>query len=54
MSRKWREQQAESIRRRDEASTQKRKETIAKAERSIDVFYEGYNAKKESQIKENK
>lgn len=33
---------------------QKRKETIAKAERSIDEFYEQYNAKKERQIKENK
>lgn len=52
--RKWREQQAESIRQRDEASAQKRKETIAKAERSIDEFYEEYNAKKERQIKENK
>ena len=52
--RRWRKQQAESNRQRDEASAQKRKETIAKAERSIDEFYEGYNAKKERQIKENK
>ncbi|KAF8511535.1 clathrin light chain-domain-containing protein [Gautieria morchelliformis] len=51
---KWREQQAESIRQRDEASAQRRKENIAKAESSIDVFYEEYNAKKERQIKENK
>ncbi|KAF8584309.1 hypothetical protein K439DRAFT_1411253 [Ramaria rubella] len=50
----WREQQAGSIRQRDELSAQKRKETIAKAERSIDEFYEEYNAKKERQIKENK
>jgi hypothetical protein len=42
------------IRRRDEASEQKKRETIAKAERSIDEFYEQYNAKKEKQIKENK
>lgn len=54
MSRKWREQQAESIRLRDEVSAQKRKETIARAERSIDEFYEEYNAKKERQIKQNK
>jgi Clathrin light chain len=54
VSRKWREQQVESIRQRDEASAQKRKETIAKAESSIDVFYEEYNGKKERQIKENK
>jgi hypothetical protein len=54
LHRKWREEQAESIRKRDEASAQKRKETIAKAERSIDEYYEDYNAKKERQIKENK
>ncbi|EIN06780.1 clathrin light chain [Punctularia strigosozonata HHB-11173 SS5] len=50
----WREHQAEQIKVRDEASKQKRQETIAKAERSIDQFYEEYNAKKERNIRENK
>ena len=50
----WREKQAEEIKKRDEASQARRQETIAKAERSIDQFYEEYNAKKERNIKENK
>ncbi|EJD08403.1 uncharacterized protein FOMMEDRAFT_74206 [Fomitiporia mediterranea MF3/22] len=52
--RAWREKQAEEIKKRDEASQARRQETIAKAERSIDQFYEEYNAKKERNIKENK
>ncbi|KIJ31267.1 hypothetical protein M422DRAFT_186238, partial [Sphaerobolus stellatus SS14] len=51
---KWREERAEAIRKRDEASEEKKRETIAKAQRSIDEFYDNYNSKKESQIKENK
>ncbi|KAA1470431.1 hypothetical protein DENSPDRAFT_836229 [Dentipellis sp. KUC8613] len=50
----WRERQAEEIRKRDEASKTKRQETIAKAERAIDQFYEDYNAKQTRNIKENK
>ena len=53
-TRQWREAQAEQIKARDEASKQKRQETIAKAERSIDQFYEDYNSKKERNIRENK
>ncbi|KAG8745579.1 hypothetical protein FRC12_014512 [Ceratobasidium sp. 428] len=52
--RQWREHQAEKIAQRDEESKAKRAETIAKAERDIDKFYEEYNAKKERQIRENK
>ncbi|KAL5483289.1 CLC1 [Sanghuangporus weigelae] len=50
----WREKQAEEIKKRDEASAVRRQEAITKAERSIDQFYEEYNAKKERNIKENK
>ena len=42
------------IQARDEASKQRQQETIAKAERSIDQFYEEYAAKKERSIRENK
>ena len=52
--REWRERQAEEIRARDEASKAKRQETISKAERAIDQFYEEYNTKKERNILENK
>ncbi|KAI0709627.1 clathrin light chain [Fomitopsis betulina] len=50
----WRERQAEEIKARDEASKRKREETVSKAERSIDQFYEEYAAKKERNIRENK
>lgn len=53
-NRKWREEQAEAIALRDEESERKKRETVANARRSIDQFYEEYNAKKERQIKENK
>lgn len=53
-SREWREKQAEEIRARDEASQVKRQETISKAERAIDEFYEDYSKKKERTIRENK
>ncbi|QRW12442.1 clathrin light chain [Ceratobasidium sp. AG-Ba] len=52
--RQWREHQQEKIAQRDEEAKAKRAETIAKAERDIDKFYEEYNAKKERQIRENK
>ena len=52
--RAWRDKQAEEIKRRDEASHARRQETIEKAERAIDQFYDEYNAKKERNIKENK
>jgi len=50
----WRAKQQEEIRRRDDASELRREETIAKAERAIDKFYEDYNATKEKNIKANK
>ncbi|TCD65563.1 hypothetical protein EIP91_002483 [Steccherinum ochraceum] len=50
----WREKQAEEIKARDEASKAKREETVAKAERAIDSFYEEYSKKKERNIRENK
>nr|VWP01385.1 Polygalacturonase inhibiting protein (Polygalacturonase-inhibiting protein 2) (Putative polygalacturonase-inhibiting protein) [Ganoderma boninense] len=50
----WREKQAAEIKARDEASHAKRQETIGKAERAIDQFYEEYALKKERNIRENK
>ncbi|KAF5355568.1 hypothetical protein D9758_006340 [Tetrapyrgos nigripes] len=50
----WRKKQAEEIAARDEASKARRQETISKAERAIDDFYEEYAAKKERTIRENK
>ncbi|KAH8996802.1 clathrin light chain-domain-containing protein [Lactarius akahatsu] len=52
--RQWRERQADEIKARDERSKARRQETISKAERSIDQFYEEYTGKRESQIRENK
>ncbi|KAI3618822.1 clathrin light chain [Moniliophthora roreri] len=52
--REWRAKQAEEIVARDESSKKRRQETISKAERSIDDFYEDYAAKKEKNIRENK
>ena len=52
--REWREKQEEAIKARDDASKAKRQETIAKAERAIDAFYEDYARKKERNIRENK
>lgn len=53
-SREWREKQEADIKARDEASKAKRDETVSKAERAIDQFYEEYAAKKERNIRENK
>ncbi|KAF5382280.1 hypothetical protein D9757_008929 [Collybiopsis confluens] len=50
----WRRKQADEIATRDETSRQRRSETIAKAEKAIDDFYEDYAAKKEKNIRENK
>jgi len=50
----WRERQEADIKARDAASKERRQETIAKAERSIDSFYEQYANKKERNIRENK
>ncbi|KAH9067761.1 clathrin light chain-domain-containing protein [Lactarius vividus] len=52
--RQWRERQADEIKARDERSKARRQETISKAERSIDQFYEEYTGKRENQIRENK
>ncbi|KAI0300447.1 clathrin light chain [Multifurca ochricompacta] len=52
--RKWRESQAEELKVRDERSKTRRQETITKAERAIDQFYEEYTGKRERQIRENK
>jgi len=52
--REWRERQQEEIRARDEASKAKRQETISKAERALEDFYEDYSRKKEKNIAENK
>ncbi|KAJ7169160.1 clathrin light chain-domain-containing protein [Mycena crocata] len=50
----WREKQAAEIKARDEASKARRQETITKAEKAIDDFYETYAAKKERTIRDNK
>lgn len=52
--REWRKKQQEEIKARDEASKARRQETISKAERAIDEFYEDYAKKKERNIRENK
>lgn len=54
LSRDWREKQKEEIKARDEASKARRQETISKAERSIDEFYDNYSTKKERNIGDNK
>jgi hypothetical protein len=50
----WRAAQATEIAARDEHSKATRNETIARAERSIDEFYDEYAKKKERSIRENK
>jgi hypothetical protein len=52
--RDWREKQAAEIKARDQASEVRRRETIAKAERAIDQFYDEYAAKTKRNIRENK
>lgn len=50
----WQEKQEAEVKARDEASKIRRQETISKAERSIDEFYEDYAKKKERNIRDNK
>ncbi|KAJ7287090.1 clathrin light chain-domain-containing protein [Mycena rebaudengoi] len=50
----WRARQADEIKARDEASRARRQETITRAEKAIDDFYETYAAKKERTIRDNK
>ena len=52
--REWRERQQEEIAKRDEESKARRQETISKAERALDNFYEEYTAKRKAQIAQNK
>ncbi|KDR75614.1 hypothetical protein GALMADRAFT_248136 [Galerina marginata CBS 339.88] len=52
--RDWREKQQAEITARDEASKARRQETIDKAERAIEEFYENYAKKKERSIRDNK
>ncbi|KAF9047477.1 clathrin light chain [Panaeolus papilionaceus] len=52
--RDWREKQQAEIKARDEASKARRNETIDKAERSIEEFYENYADKKKKAIRDNK
>jgi len=52
--REWRQKQSEEIARRDQVSMAKHQETIEKAEKAIDDFYQDYSAKKELQIAKNK
>jgi hypothetical protein len=52
--RDWREKRAAEIKACDQASEAKRRETIAKAERAIDEFYEEYAKKTKRNIRENK
>lgn len=47
--RHWREQREADLARRDAASAKKKSETIAKARRDIDDFYESYNRKTDRQ-----
>ncbi|KAF9486086.1 hypothetical protein BDN70DRAFT_916605 [Pholiota conissans] len=50
----WRERQQAEIAARDEESKARRNETIDKAERAIEEFYENYAKKKERSIRDNK
>ncbi|BFZ60343.1 Clathrin light chain [Saitoella coloradoensis] len=52
--RQWRERQALQIQKRDEQSEQKKQETIERARRAIDDFYENYNTKKDKAIEETR
>lgn len=52
--RDWRDKQQAEIAARDAESKARREETIDKAERSIEEFYENYAKKKERSIRDNK
>lgn len=47
--RAWREKRDAELARRDEASTQKKEETVATARKDVDSFYESYNRKVDRQ-----
>lgn len=47
----WRERQAAQIERRDAESAQRKQETMEKARRAIDDFYDSYNNKRDAAIK---
>ncbi|KAI5796387.1 clathrin light chain [Peziza echinospora] len=52
--REWKERQQLRIAHQDEQSERKKRETIEKAQRAIDDFYENYNLKKEKVISQTK
>ncbi|KAM6502627.1 clathrin light chain [Amanita muscaria] len=52
--REWREKQEKEIKARDEEAERRRLDTVSKAERAIDEFYEEYAKKKERTIRDNK
>lgn len=52
--RDWRDKQQAEIAARDAESKARREETIDKAERAIEEFYENYAKKKERSIRDNK
>ena len=52
--REWKERQLLRIAHQDEQSERKKRETIEKAQRAIDDFYENYNLKKEKVIQQTK
>lgn len=47
----WKERQELEIERRDQQAETKRKETIEKAQKAIDDFYENYNSKRDEGVK---
>ncbi|CUS09082.1 unnamed protein product [Tuber aestivum] len=49
-SMQWRERQTLEIQRRDELSETRKRETIEKAQRAVDDFYENYNSKRDKAI----
>lgn len=49
-SRQWRERRDNAIQKRDEASENRKAETIKAAQQNIDEFYENYNVKKEKSL----
>ncbi|KAJ3353541.1 hypothetical protein GGF32_002956 [Allomyces javanicus] len=52
--RKWREEFQQTIAERDAAEARVKQETMDKAKRDIDKFYEEYNAKRERALQDNK
>ncbi|PWW73135.1 hypothetical protein C7212DRAFT_332489 [Tuber magnatum] len=50
VTKQWRERQTLEIQRRDELSETRKRETIEKAQRAVDDFYENYNSKRDKAI----